>query len=62
MLELWQIIAVLLQHLVDHFLDLGQREHGGSQRIEGNGLEDQARVAGQRCFDGNTLSSKPTLT
>ena len=45
MLELRQVIAVLLQHFVDHGLDLGQREHGSGERIVGDGLEDEARVA-----------------
>ena len=46
-----QIGLILLKHLVDHLLDLGQREHGGGQRVVGNGLVDQAWVAGQAAFD-----------
>jgi hypothetical protein len=62
MLELRQVVPVLIQHLVGHLFDLGKGEHGGAERVVGDGLEDQARVAGQRGLDGNTLSSKLTLT
>ncbi len=52
-LELRQVLAVLLEHFVDHLLDLGQREHGGAQRVVGHGLEDQLRVAGNGGLDSS---------
>ena len=55
MLELRQVVAVLAKHLVDHGADLGQREHGRGQRVVGDGLEHQARVAGQRRLDRHLL-------
>ena len=62
MLERRQNLPVLRQHLVHHRLDLGQREHRRRQGIVTDRLVDQPRVARQARFDGNTLSSKPTLT
>ena len=36
-------------------LDLGQREHSGRQRVVGDGVEDQRRVAGSAALDGHLL-------
>src|SRR5207302_598841 len=44
-LELRQIFAVLLKHLVHHLAYLRQRTHGSGQRIVGNGLVHQTWIA-----------------
>ena len=61
MLELRQVILVLRQHLVDHLLDFGQREHRRRQRIVGDGVEDQARVAGEGGFDRHLFGGDDDL-
>ena len=61
MLELRQVIAITLGHLVDHLPDLGQRKYRSGQWVVGDGLEDQARVAHQRSFDWTILSAKLVL-
>ncbi len=61
MLKLRQVLPVLRQHLVDHRLDLRQREHGGGERVAGDGVEDEARVAGERGFDGHLLGGDDDL-
>ena len=44
-LELWQMRRVLLEHLIDHRLDLGQGQHRGCQRIVGDGADTARQPA-----------------
>ena len=55
MLELGQVGTVLLEHLVDHLFDLGQRQYRGRQRVVGDGLKDKARVSGESCLHRHLL-------
>jgi hypothetical protein len=55
MLKLGQMISVLLEHLVDHLLDLGQREECRWQWVIGASLKDQAGIAGKRGLDRHSF-------
>ena len=57
MFELWQVIGMCTEQLIDHPVDLLKAEHGCGQRIVADSVENHARITGKGSGDGQVIAA-----